>query len=132
MTESQDDALGKAKELGEELQDEKSIEHLETVMTAMENAIENLDATVEGRETSHLKTALRFEQAASEGLLKLRAREHEIVRSQQQRRSSSSSASRQNRQRQIEQLELKDDNDDTRHSERRPPKRKPLTVKCDR
>ena len=56
-----------------------------------------------------LRDALTNERSAYEGLLKLRAREHNIVQSQQQQsQSRSQSSSQRNRQQQIEQLKLED------------------------
>ncbi|MDZ4850457.1 MAG: hypothetical protein SGI77_14320 [Pirellulaceae bacterium] len=108
LVESQDEAIGMAVALEEKLQDEKSRQHLDSVLDAMEQTIEQLEASVSEQKSATLRTAMKHEQAAYEGLLKLRAREHEITKSKKSK-SKSSSASQKNRQKQLEQMELKED-----------------------
>ena len=110
LSDSQDEALKLALELEEKIKDEQSRKHLNMVLDAMEAAIKQLDDTVSNKEVGTLKNALKLEQNAYEGLLRLRAREHQIVQSKKPS-SKASNASQKNRQKQLEQLELKDDSE---------------------
>ncbi|MFN7730770.1 MAG: DUF4175 family protein [Pirellula sp.] len=114
LIESQESALQQSESLREKLRDAKSLALIDGVQQSMREAIERLRQVENGASASiALRDALAEERLAYEGLLKLRAREHNIVQQQQQSsQSSSQSASRQNRQQQIEQLKL--DNDQER------------------
>lgn len=114
---SQASALEQATSLVEKLQDPQSQEHGEAVLKAMQEAITLLTAAHEQPSRQPLTPALKSEQAAYQSLLKLRAREHNIVRqSQRQQRGQSSARSQQQRQ-QMQQLELK--NDENRYETQR-------------
>lgn len=109
---SQAAAHEQASALAERLQDEKSLAHAEEVLKQMETAVSELQSAQQGRSRDPLQPALAAEQAAYQGLLKLRAREHEVVRQQQQqqqgRQSQQQSNSRsQQQQQQLNQLDLK-------------------------
>jgi len=128
LIESQSSALEQSQSLQEKIQDQKSKELLRELQQDMEDALQQLrsidKATLAG---IPLRDALKEERNAYEGLLKLRAREHNIVQQeQQQSQSQSQSASQRNRQQQIDQLKL--DNDEQRFErESRPEEREPET-----
>ncbi len=114
---SQASALEQGTALVEKLQDPQSQEHGEAVLKAMQEAISLLTSANDQPSRQPLTPALKSEQAAYQSLLKLRAREHNIVRqSQRQQRGQSSSRSQQQRQ-QMQQLELK--NDENRYETQR-------------
>jgi hypothetical protein len=106
--ESQSSAKEKAEALEEKLKDERSLGFLKSAMKHMDDAVRQLEKAAGGPATEPLGSALSAEQAAYQDLLKLRAREHEVVRGQQSQRGQQSSAS-QRRQQQLNQLELKDE-----------------------
>ena len=109
LIESQGQALQQTEQLGEQLRDEKSIGFLKAVQEAMTKAVTSLEKVKSEQDALSLRDALTNERSAYEGLLKLRAREHNIVQSQQQQsQSRSQSSSQRNRQQQIEQLKLED------------------------
>ena len=110
LLESQQSAMEMTSDLEEKLKDEKSLEYLEDVRDAMTSAIQALQSSVDASDLKVLREALQSERKAYEGLLRLRAREHNIVKSQQpQSKSASKSSSQKNRQEQIEQLKLQDE-----------------------
>ena len=110
LLESQQSAMEMTSDLEEKLKDEKSLEYLEDVRDAMTSAIQALQSAVDATDLKVLREALQSERKAYEGLLRLRAREHNIVKSQQpQSKSASKSSSQKNRQEQIEQLKLQDE-----------------------
>jgi len=110
LVESQQDALNQTDSLEQDLRDQKSLEYLNQVRESMTLAGHQLKVSRLNSDKNALREAVQSERKAYEGLLKLRAREHEIVRSQQQKPSASSqSSSQKNRQDQIEQLKLDDE-----------------------
>jgi hypothetical protein len=115
---SQGSALEQATALAEKLQDPESQEHGEAVIRSMHEAINQLTAAHDQPAAAPLHPALKAEQAAYQSLLKLRAREHSIVRQnqRQQQRGQASARSQQQRQ-QMQQLELK--NDENRYETQR-------------
>lgn len=119
LNESQGTAMQQATALGEQLQDEQSKVHLANVLTAMEETSKQLKLAEEGQDAKPLKLALAAEQKAYQSLLKLRAREHEVIRSQQsqqqQRQQSRQSQSRS--QQQMQQLEIS--NEENRYEQQR-------------
>jgi hypothetical protein len=108
---SQEQALEQSGALQQQVQDERSQLHLQEVQTAMRGATELLVTEREGYSSVELRESMAQMRKAYEGLLRLRAREHEIVQSQQQQsqNSRSQSSSQKNRQQQIEQLQLEQD-----------------------
>ncbi|MFO0869354.1 MAG: hypothetical protein U0935_10520 [Pirellulales bacterium] len=110
---SQDAARQQAASLAERITDAQAQEHVATVLEQMSRASEQLSAAQQDAYRLPLNDALRSEQAAYQGLLRLRAREHEVVRQQQNSSSSSASASsaaRSQQQRaQLQQLNLRDE-----------------------
>ena len=109
LMESQLEALGMTDKLAEKIADAQSEKFLEQVRDAMTMAKDLLGNSSIDSDLLALRGALRKEREAYEGLLRLRAREHQIVQSQQQQQQKSSkSSSQQNRQQQIDQLKLED------------------------
>lgn len=107
LAESQADAMAQVEELAAELSDPQSQQHVKEVLRHMAEALKLLSKSNEDAHIPSLRPALTSEQAAYQALLKLRAREHEVTRSQQSQSSSSSSSSSSARQQeQLQQLEL--------------------------
>jgi hypothetical protein len=123
---SQAEALALTDPLEEKIQDPQSKQHLEAARQAMSAASRALETTRDiaasskvdkplpnepaavdrDRWTTELKGAMAQEQAAYEALLRLRAREHQIVKAKQPSSAKANSAAKRNRQQQIEQLKL--------------------------
>ncbi|HUP77153.1 MAG TPA: hypothetical protein VM260_01240, partial [Pirellula sp.] len=108
LMESQQKAFEMTDKLAEKIEDPRSQKYLEQVRDAMVVAKDLLGTASIDSDLMSLRGALRKEREAYEGLLRLRAREHQIVQSQQQQQESSKSASQRNRQQQIDQLKLED------------------------
>ncbi|WP_417745101.1 hypothetical protein [Rosistilla oblonga] len=108
LHESQQAAIEQLQELAAELTDPQSKEYVQAAEAFMRKAVTQLAAVADANSPPLLSPALASEQAAYQGLLKLRAREFEVSR-QQQSQSKSSSSSQQQRQQQLDQLELKND-----------------------
>jgi hypothetical protein len=118
---AQNALLEKSKALAEKVNDEQSQEHAVAVINAMLDAVKQLMAAHEQTSAAPLQPALAAEQAAYQALLKLRAREHEVVRQQQQQQSGQQSQSQQARsqqqRQQMQQLDLK--NEENRYETQR-------------
>jgi hypothetical protein len=108
--ESQTKALDQATELSQNIQDEQSLRHVGEVLKNMEKAVEQLATAKSQASTQSLRPALEAEQAAYQSLLKLRAREHQVIRQQRQQRQRGAGGGSQNSrsQQQLQQLDLKD------------------------
>ncbi|HEX8324698.1 MAG TPA: hypothetical protein VF595_12395 [Tepidisphaeraceae bacterium] len=108
VNESQASAKEQVNRLAERVRDARSRGFLNNVLRHMDRAIEALSAAADGPALSALPTALAAEQAAYQELLKLRAREFEVVQGQQQQgqQSQSESSSSSRRQQQLDQLQL--------------------------
>ncbi|TWU41105.1 DUF4175 family protein [Novipirellula artificiosorum] len=106
LVEGQREALGLLEDLASKLSDAKSIAIADSIRSQMSEAVTQLEIALGDNKTSPLQQALSAEQASYSGLLKLRAREFEVTRSQRQNQSSSSSASQKRRQQQLDDLEL--------------------------
>lgn len=106
---SQASARQQAETLGQRVQDEQSQEHVAGVLESMSEAAKLLKEASETPSTVPLTPALAAEQAAYQSLLRLRAREHEVIRQQRQQSSGSqsSSARSQQQRQQMQQLDLK-------------------------
>jgi hypothetical protein len=111
VIESQNDALTQLEELSGELTDEKSLNIAETARLAMEQTVQELIHARDSNAPKELSQALISEQAIYQALLGLRAREHEVIRGEQQQQGqqsgSGSSSSRQ--QQQLNELQLNND-----------------------
>lgn len=106
--ESQESAIEKAEEAAQEIRDDKMLALVTTAVSAMESASEIL-GTAETKNTPEpLPKALEFEQAAYQALLKLQAREYQVNRNQSQA-SQGQNRGQQRAQQQLDQLELKED-----------------------
>jgi hypothetical protein len=111
LLESQNQALEQTEALREQLQSPNAAQDLLKVQSSMREAIAELNHTGSETPSIALRGAIQQMRGAYEGLLRLRAREHEVAQSQQQQSSSqrSQSASQRNRQEQIQQLQLEQD-----------------------
>lgn len=118
LVESQNSAREQAEGLGEQVQDEQSRAHLDAVKGHMDRAATLLTAAKDGPAIAELPAALAAEQAAYQGLLKLRAREHEVIRQnrqqsqqqqQQQQQQSARNSENSRAQQQLQQLEMRED-----------------------
>ena len=104
LVESQQEAITQMDELMAELEDAQSKKYAAEVVTSMKEAVVRLVKTHEGMQAELLTPALTSERSAYQVLLKLRAREHQIV--QQQSSPSKSKSSQSASQQQMDQLEL--------------------------
>lgn len=123
---SQTGAHAQAEALGEQLQDERSKAHLKNVLKHMDAAAEQLAEAAGGPAVEPLTPAVKSERAAYQELLKLRAREIEVVRGRQQQGQQSSSSANSRRQQQLEQLEL--DQEENRYEQRSAAAQQPETA----
>ena len=106
LVESQQEAIAQMEELIGELKDAQSKKYAADVVTFMKTAVVRLVKTHEDVKADLLTPALTSERSAYQGLLKLRAREHQIVQQQQSQSKSKSKSSKNASQQQMEQLEL--------------------------
>ncbi len=110
LSQSQATAIEGLAQLAGELEDEESLSLIEPARNFMNEAIVKLDRAKEKSDLDSLKSALSSEQAAYQGLLKLRAREFEITEQQQQPQQPGQPQQQNNRQQdQLDQLNLKED-----------------------
>ncbi len=118
LQESQHSALEQAEQLAEKLQDAASKASLDQAIRLMKDAESRLTEAVDSASIKPHGPALAAEQAAYQALLKLRAREFAVVRnnSRQRQRNSRSSAGSPS-QRQLNQLELS--NEENRYEEQK-------------
>lgn len=120
LVESQQSALDQLEQLAQKIQDAESAEHVQQVRGHMESAVQHLQTAKRDAVTDSLEPALAAEQQAYQALLKLRAREHEVVRSQQRQSGQGQQSGQRNSsraQQQIQQLEL--NKDENRYEEQR-------------
>ncbi len=112
LQKAQQEALDQLTPLAERIEDPQSGQHVDDVRRHMTEALTQLGKAVQSSSPEALRPALAAEQAAYQALLKLRAREHRVVRSnrqqQQQQPSGSASGPQSRAQQQLEQLQLKD------------------------
>ena len=105
VKDSQQSAITRSAAMAQDLEDAQSRAHLESAQSHMKQALNQLTTAAQKPEVAPLRPALGEEQAAYQDLLKLRAREFQVVRgSQQQRGQNARGGSRS--QRQLNQLEL--------------------------
>ncbi len=110
VLESQKSALQKLDELAQRVQDAESIAITHQVRLSMLEVIDLLDGPSDPPPLTVLNDAIKPEQASYQGLLRLRAREFEVIRSSQRSQSGGSGGSSSNRfQQQLQDLELEDD-----------------------
>ena len=108
VSQSQTSALQKLGELDSQLEDPDSKKFVGEVRSFMNEAVVHLNNAIEESDPGELRSALSREKAAYQGLLRLRAREHEVTM-QQQASQSQSSQSTNRQQQQLDQLNLKRD-----------------------
>jgi hypothetical protein len=110
LDESQSSAIEQANQLAARLQDAASKANLEQAVRSMKDAEKRLGEVVKITSPAGLTPALAAEQAAYQALLRLRAREFEVIRrnSRQQRQGGRNSGGNRS-QRQLQQLELTDE-----------------------
>jgi hypothetical protein len=106
LKDSQVDAIGQLEELAGEIRDDRSAAIVDQIRGNMQTAVAEFTDSRESGQVSPLNPAMLAAQASYAGLLKLRAREFEITRSQHQQSQSQSSSSAARRQQQLDELEL--------------------------
>jgi hypothetical protein len=106
LVESQQSAIDRLSELAERLEDAESIAHMEAARTRMNEALKQLTSANENNDVKPLRPALSAEQGASQALLKLRAREFQVVRGNQQQQGQGAGRGGSASQRQLDQLQL--------------------------
>ncbi|MGO9471404.1 MAG: hypothetical protein ACLQVF_45520 [Isosphaeraceae bacterium] len=118
LLESQHSAIEQAAQLSGRLRDRASKGHLDKASQLMKDAEKHLADAVGKSSVAPHTPALAAEQAAYQALLKLRAREFQVVRgNMRQRGRNSRGSSSSPSQRQLQQLELR--NDENRYEEQR-------------
>lgn len=106
----QADALGQLQRLTAQVTDDQSTRFLQQAGASMEASLEALAKAGQGGDTEPLADGLQAQQAAYQALLGLRAREFQVSRSnRQQQPGQSRSGAQQRRQPQLDQLELRHD-----------------------
>ena len=108
VSQSQGAALEQAVALAEKLDDIESRTHAAAATQSMLDAVAHLRAARDGPDARPLAKALSAEQAAYQALLKLRAREHHVIRGRQADANSPGSTTSRSQQ-QLEELELASD-----------------------
>ena len=108
LQESQKSAIEQAAQLAERLQDAASKANLEKATRSMKDAEKHLGDVAQKSSVPALNPALATEQAAYQALLKLRAREFEVIRGNRRQRQSGRNAGGNQSRRQLQQLELTD------------------------
>ncbi len=107
VTESQSQALDQAKDQGSGAEDPRGEAMWGAVMTAMEKALSELNAST--NRTQSLTSAIAAETAAYQALLRLREREFQVARNRGQRQQGGREGGDSMRQRQLEELDLTDE-----------------------
>lgn len=107
VTESQSQALDQAKDQGSGAEDPRGEAMWGAVMTAMEKALSELNAST--NRTQSLASAITAETAAYQALLRLREREFQVARNRGQRQQGGREGGDSMRQRQLEELDLTDE-----------------------
>jgi hypothetical protein len=108
---AQQEALDQLLTLAQGVDDAESQQHAADVGRQMSEAITRLSEALKSASAAPLRPALAAEQAAYQGLLKLRAREYEVIRTTrrpqgQQPQSGSASGPQSRSQQQLQQLQL--------------------------
>jgi hypothetical protein len=109
LAESQHSVIDKAGELAGRLQDAASKASLEQATRSMKDAENHLTAVAQKSSIAALNPALAAGQAAYQALLKLRAREFQVIRGNRRQRSGGGGGASGPSQQQLQQLELTDD-----------------------
>jgi hypothetical protein len=107
VKDGQQQAIDKLAELTEQVSDSQSTEFASDANRHMESALAGLTSAIDASDPKALRAALSAEQAAYQALLKLRAREFNVTRSnQQQQQGQQGAAGGSASQQQLQQLEL--------------------------
>ena len=109
LVDAQNSAIEKLAELAEQVEDDESLGYVESVRTFMNEAALRLTTAKQDADADGLAEALSSEQAAYQGLLKLRAREHEVTRQQQPPGQQGAQQGNNRAQNQLNELQLKED-----------------------
>ena len=109
VVESQQAASQQVEEMGGMVQDAESQQYVLDVRKHMADSLSQLTTAFSERVVDPLTPALVAQRAAYQGLLRLRAREHQVVQNQRQQSGRPGSASRQRFQQQLQQLQLEND-----------------------
>jgi len=108
VRDSQQSAVTRAAAAAQDIEDPQALAHMESAQAHMKDALRKLTTATEGPDAAPLKPALVEEQAAYQDLLKLRARQFQVVRGNRSQRGQSARGGSQS-QRQLNQLELSAD-----------------------
>lgn len=114
LRQSQESAIEQLEQLKEQTRHPRAGEIIKGIEENMREAVRELSAAADTLEQEHLEPALIAEQKAYQGLLSLRAREHQVVRGQQQAGGGGGGGGAS--QQQLQQLEL--DNEQNRYETR--------------
>jgi hypothetical protein len=117
LRESQQAAIDQAGQLAEKLNDEVSKASLDMATFFMKDALKQLAGAADSSSVKALGPALAAEQSAYQALLKLRAREFEVIRNNRRQRQGGGGGGGSPSQQQLDQLELTDD--ENRYEEQR-------------
>ena len=95
-------------QLAQQIRDGEAQEHISTFTAQTQQAVAELTRATDEKEVAPMRTAIQAEQAAYQTLLQLRAREHEVIRSNQQnaQQARNSQGSNNRSQQQLQQLAL--------------------------
>ena len=110
IADSQQDLIVQLDELAQELTEDEAKKHAANVRRSMQSADRELNRAIETSDREPLSAAVVAEQSAYAGLLRMRASEFEVTRSQQQQ-PSQGSAGQQSKQQQLDELELDQEED---------------------
>jgi hypothetical protein len=109
LKESQHAVVERATQVEDRLTDAQSKANLEQAKRFMHDAETHLTAVAQQSAVKSLHPALAAEQAAYQALLKLRAREFQVIRGSRNQRQNGRNSGGNRSQRQLQQLELTDD-----------------------
>jgi hypothetical protein len=111
VRDSQSSLLTRVAELGQQIRDPEAQGHIRDVTQAMQDTLSELTRAIDESSLGGLEPAIQAERSAYQGLLRLRARENEVIRQDrqnaQQARGAGSGGSRS--QQQLQQLSLSND-----------------------
>ncbi|EGF26939.1 hypothetical protein [Rhodopirellula baltica] len=111
IADSQQDVIAQLDELAQELNEAEAKQHAANVRQSMQTAVAELNRSIQTSDREPLSAAVVAEQPAYAGLLRMRASEFEVTRSQQQQQPSQGSAGQQRKQQQLDELELDQEQD---------------------
>ncbi|MEQ1906672.1 MAG: hypothetical protein ABL888_20975, partial [Pirellulaceae bacterium] len=106
IADAQTEARKLAEGLSQQVNDARSVVFVEEVKKSMDAANESLQRAAETKDPDVLDSALLAEQNAYQNLLRLRAREHQVVQMNRQQQSQANSNQNSSQQQQMQQLEM--------------------------